>query len=115
MRLVNQVLTGLLGNTANVFLDYILIASKAAEEHFVKLDLVFSRLRTAGLKVKLEKCNFLQEKVVYLGHQIYQYGQTLHSKVQAVKMFPVLTSIDKIRSFLELTGYYRQFVKTMHT
>ncbi len=55
MRLMNEVLTGLLGNTAKVFLDDILIASKTAEDHFVNLDLVLSRLRTAGLKVKLEK------------------------------------------------------------
>ena len=112
MRLMNQVLTGLLGNTANVFLDDILIASKTAEEHFVKLDLVLSRLRAAGLKVKLEKCSFLQEKVVYLGHQIGQHGlKTLQSKVDAVKMFPIPTSVDKVRSFLGLTGYYRKFVK----
>ena len=74
MRLMNQVLTGLLGNTANVFLDDVLIASTTAEEHFVKLDLVLSRLKAAGLKVKLEKCHFLQEKVVYLGHQIDHHG-----------------------------------------
>ena len=112
MRLMNQVLTGLLGNTANVFLDDILIASKTAEEHFVKLDPVLSRLRSAGLKVRIEKCNFLQEKVIYLGYQIDQHGmKTLQSKVDAVKMFPTPASADKVRSFLGLTGYYRQYVK----
>ena len=49
MRLMNMVLHGLIGNTANVFLDDILITSKTAEEHFTKLDLVFSRLREVGL------------------------------------------------------------------
>ncbi len=67
---------------------------------------------TAGLKVKLEKCSFLQEKVVYLGHQIDQYClKTLQSKVDTVKMFPTLTTADKVRSFLRLTGYYHQLVK----
>jgi len=56
---MNTILHGLIGNTATVFLDDILIVSKTAEDHFRKLDLVFSRLASAGLNVKLEKCNFL--------------------------------------------------------
>ena len=70
-----------------------LIASKTAEEHFSKLDLVFSRLREAGLKIRLEKCSFLQDKVIYLGHQINQHGlRTVQSKVDAVNTFPTPTS-----------------------
>ena len=64
MKLMNTVLQGLIGSTASVFLDDILIVSKTEEEHFKKLDLVFSRLKGAGLKVKLEKCSFLQDKVI---------------------------------------------------
>ena len=89
-----------------------LIASKTAEEHFSKLDLVFSRLREAGLKIRLEKCLFLQDKVVYLGHQIDQHGlRTVQSKIDTVKAFPTPTSADKVRSFLGLTGYYRQYIR----
>ena len=112
MRLMNIVLRVLLGNTANVFLDDILVVSKTAEEHFIKLDFIFSRLREAGLKVRLEKFSFLQDKVIYLGHQIDQYGlQKVQSKVDAVNTFPTPTSADKVRSFLGLTGYYRQYIR----
>ncbi len=111
MRLINTVLQGLIGNTASVFLDDILIASKT-EEHFRKLDLVFSRLRGAGLKVKLEKCNFLQDKVIYLGYQIDRHGlRTVTSKVEAVRNFPVPNKVENVRLFLEITGYYRQYIK----
>ena len=65
MRLVNNVLHGLIGNTASVFLDDMLIVSQTEEEHFHKLSKVFSRLVSAGLKINLEKCRFLQEKVIY--------------------------------------------------
>ncbi len=74
MRLMNTALHGLIGNTANVFLDDMLIVSETTEEHFKKLDLVFSRLVGAGLKVMLEKCSFLQDKVIYLGYQIDRLG-----------------------------------------
>ncbi len=110
MRLMNIALHGLIGNTANVFLDDILIVSETAE-HFKKPDLVFSRLVGAGLKVKLEKCSFLQDKVIYLGYQIDRHGlRTVQSKVDAVRNFPVPTSVEKVRSYLGLTGYYRQFI-----
>ncbi len=52
MRLMNNVLHGLIGNTASVFLDDILIVSET-EEHFHKLNQVFSRLVSAELKIKL--------------------------------------------------------------
>ncbi len=43
MRLVNNVLQGLIGTTASVFLDDILIVSQT-EEHFHKLNQVFPDL-----------------------------------------------------------------------
>ncbi len=60
MRLINNILQGLIGKTASVFLDDMLIVSQT-EEHFYKLNQVITRLVSTGLKVKLEKCRFLQE------------------------------------------------------
>ena len=86
MRLINILLHGLMGNTTSVFLDDISIVSQTAAEHLGKLELVFSRLSSAGLKVKLEKSNFLQEKIVFLRHQIDKHGlRTVQSKVEAVR------------------------------
>ncbi len=101
---MNTVLKGLIGNTASVSLDDILIVSRTEEEHFRKLDQIFFRLRGAGLKVKLEKCRFLQGKVIYLRHQSDRHGlRTVVSKVEAVRNFPVSHKIKRVRSFLGLT------------
>ncbi len=109
--LMNNVLQGLIGKTASVFLDDILIVSQT-EEHFHKLNQVFTSLVSAGLKIKLKKCRFLQEKVTYLDHQIDSQGlRTVHSKVDVVKQFPQPTSVEKVKSFIGLTGYYRKFIK----
>ncbi len=111
MSLMNTVLHDLLGNTASVFLDDIPVVL-ATEEHFRKLHLIFSRLASAGLKVKLEKCQFLQDKVIYLEHQIDSNGlRTVKSKGDAVKNFPVTRTMNKAMSFFGLTGYYRQFIR----
>ncbi len=61
----------------------ILIVLQTKEEHFHKLNQVFTRLVSAGLKVRLEKCRFLQEKVIYLGHQMDSQGlRTVQSRVK---------------------------------
>ncbi len=37
--------------------------------------------------------------------------RTVQSKVDVVKEFPQPTSVEKVKSFLGLCGYYRKFVK----
>ncbi len=46
------------------------------------------------------------------GHQIYSHGlRTVQSKVEVVKAFPEPNTVDEVRSFLGLTGYYKTFIK----
>ncbi len=73
---------------------------------------MFVRLKNAGLKAKSTKCEFLKERISFLGHQVDHAGiHTMDDKIQAVKNFPRPQSADKVRSFLGLWGYYRIFVK----
>ena len=110
MKLMNTILHGLIGKTASVFLDDILVVSETTEEHLRKLNLVFSRLKSTRLKVKLEKW---QDKVLYLGHQIdCQDLRTVKSKEDAVRNFPESIIVEKVRSYLGLTGFYRQFIRS---
>ena len=43
------------------YLDDIIIYSRNDKEHLEHLEEIFKRLKAAGLKLKLEKCLFLQE------------------------------------------------------
>ena len=49
------------------YLDDILITDSTAEEHSKNLAEVLDRLADHGLKLKQEKCSFLQDSVKYLG------------------------------------------------
>ena len=40
------------------YLDNIIIYSRSEKEHLEHLEEIFTRLRAAGLKLKLEKCCF---------------------------------------------------------
>ena len=110
-RLMQVVLSGLEWDCCFVYIDDILIASQSFEEHMRHLQLVFERLRQAGLRLKPKKCLFLRERVPYLGFVISKHGiQVDSSKTDKVKNFPTPTDPTSVRSFVGLASYYRRFV-----
>lgn len=83
------------------------------DDHINHLRQVLSRLRSAGLKLKLMKCHFLRQSIEYLGHVITPVGLKPNSKqVAAVEEFPIPENISQVRQFIGLTSYYRRFVKS---
>ena len=74
MCLMNNVFSQYLDRFVLVFLDDILIYSKTKVEHEDHLRLVLHVLREHQLYAKLNKCDFYQSKVQYLGHVISKEG-----------------------------------------
>ena len=107
--LMNKVLKGL--KFAMTYLDDIIIFSKNELQHLEHLEIVFSRLREAGLKMKCSKCDFFKSKIHYLGHLISPEGiSPLPNKLDCIKHMPAPKDMKEIKQFLGLTGYYRKFV-----
>lgn len=66
----------------------------------------------AGLKVRPSTCNFLHKEITFIEHVVdAQEIHTSDKKVTAVANLPKPNSSDDGRSFLELSGYYRQFIQ----
>jgi hypothetical protein len=109
-RMMGKLLRGIKG--CLVFLDDIIIFADTWEEHQHILDEVLSRIRSTGLKVKREKCQFGQASVKFLGHIISVRGtEPDPMKVQAVQNFPTPTCLREVRGFIGLASYYRRFVR----
>ena len=107
--LMNKVLKGL--KFAMKYLDDIIIFSQDELQHLEHLEIVFSRLREAGLKMKRSKCDFFKSEIHYLGHLISPEGLIpLTNKLDSIRHMPVPNSAKEIKQFLGLTGYYRKFV-----
>ena len=106
---MNKVLEGL--NFTMTYLDDIIIFSDNKLEHLEHLEIIFSRLKEAGLKMKRSKCDFFKCKIHYLGHLISADGiRPLPNKLDSIKHTPVLKDTKEIKQSLGLTGYYRKFV-----
>ena len=109
-RLVREVLQGLEEFTG-AYLDDIIIFSSSWQDHARHIQLVFERIRQAGLTLKRAKCVFATAEVDFLGHKVgLGKVEPRRQTVQALIDFPRPTAQKQLRSYLGLAGYYRRFI-----
>lgn len=95
-----------------VYLDDLIVFGRTLEEHEERLLKVLDRLEECGLKVSIDKCQFCQPQVKFLGHIVSASGvATDPEKVSAVTHWKKPTDLKSLRSFLGFCGYYRRFIK----
>ena len=112
MELMNMVFKNFLDIYAIVFIDDILVYSKAEAEHEEHLHQVFETLRANRLYAKFSKCEFWMKQVSFLGHVVSSEGLSVDpAKIEVVTNWPRPSTISEVRSFLGLVGYYRRFVE----
>ena len=80
------------------------------------LEEVLKRLKTAGLRLRKEKCVFMAPSVAYLGHKIDAQGlHPLPDKVQAIQEAPRPRNSSELKSYLGLLSYYSKFLPHLST
>ena len=84
-RLMDIVMSGLHFQVCLVYLDDIITFSETLEQHIERLLIVLGRLRSAGLKLKPQKCALFQKSINFLGHVVSERGiETDPAKIEAV-------------------------------
>ena len=79
------------------YLDDILVSGENEEQHLKNLEGVLNRLEKYGLRGQLSKCQFFQDSVEYLGHEINQDGiRPLEKKVLAIKQAPSPKTVQQL-------------------
>lgn len=85
-----------------VYLDSLIVFGHSLEKHEEHLLGVLDRLEEVGLKVSLDKCQFCQSRVKYVGHIVSNDG--------VATKWPQPTGLKSLRSFLGFCGYYHCFI-----
>ena len=79
-RLMNTIFEKEISFFILVYLNDTLIYSRSMGEHWDHLKCALDKLRRAKLFGRLHKCEFLNDKVDYLGFEVSQEGLALHLK-----------------------------------
>ena len=99
-----------------VRIDDILVSGKDELNHRANLEKVLSRLSSAGLRLRLDKCLFMQSSVTYCGYVITGDGiQPMAAKVEVIKNAPEPKDVSQLRAFLGLLNYYHHFLPDVAT
>ena len=99
-----------------VRVDDILVSGKDDPDHLANLEAVLSRISTAGLKLRLAKCLFIQPEVTYYGYVISGDGiKPVVAKVDAIKNAPEPKNVSQLRAFLGMLNCYHRFLPDVAT
>ncbi len=64
-RMIHTLFSDLIDKGVYAYLDDLIICNKDGDSHLAKLEAVLLKLREAGLKAKLTKCEFLKSKITF--------------------------------------------------
>ncbi|KAI2646432.1 Transposon Tf2-6 polyprotein [Labeo rohita] len=81
-------------------------------KHHQHVQQVLQKLCEHSLYLKLEKCEFHQPSVQFLGYNISAEGvQMDQGKVNAIQEWPQPSSVKELQCFLGFSNFYRRFIK----
>jgi hypothetical protein len=95
-----------------IYINDILIYLNSFEEHIIHVHQVLQCLKEYGLYVKLKKCEFHAQKVIFLRYVISIEGIFMNSShIEFIVEWLPLKSIHDIQVFLDFANYYQHFIK----
>ncbi len=105
-------MSSVLNRQVVVYIDDILIYSDTLEDHVQHVRAVLQRLIQYQLFAKIEKCDFHQTSISFLGYIISPGGVAMEEgKVKAVVEWPRPTTLKELQRFLGFANFYRRFIR----
>ena len=93
-------------------MDNFYVYGKSFDDCLSNLERVLQRCEETNLVLNWEKCHFMVNEGIVLGHKISERGiEVDKAKVDAIEKMSCPKDIQCIRSFLGHDGSYRRFIK----
>ena len=97
--------------TIEVFMEDFSMLGNSFDNCLENLRLVLIRCEETNLVLNWEKCHFMVQEGIVLGHQIFARGIEVNkAKIEAIEKLPPPSSVKGIRSFLGHAGFYRRII-----
>lgn len=110
-RLVTIAMAGLNYDVCFIYLDDLIVVGNSLQTHNKNLIKVLQRLREVNLKLNPQKCEFLKQQLLYLGHVISADGISPDpEKTKVISEYPVPKNADEAKRFVAFANYYRKFI-----
>ena len=98
--------------TIKIFMDDFSVLGDSFDNCLENLRSVLVRCEETNLVLNWEKCHFMVQEGIVLGHRISARGiEVDRVKIEAIEKLPPPSSVKGIRSFLGHVGFYRRFIK----
>lgn len=111
-RTIDDILREDIGKTCQVYMDDVIIFSPDEKSHLEHINNILRKIEKAGMRISVQKSRFFRTEVSFLGFIVTTEGiKTCPDKVRDIIEFRVPESLKSLRSFLGLSGFYRQFIK----
>lgn len=112
-RFINKIFCDLIAqHKLIIYIDDIMIATRTIDEHLEILIEVFRLLSENLLELRLSKCQFLYEKIDYLGYTVDEKGiSPNYSNIKSIEEYPIPRNLKELQRFLGMCSYFRKFVQ----
>ncbi|KAK1645407.1 hypothetical protein QYE76_063212 [Lolium multiflorum] len=111
-RCMSAIFHGFCESIVEVFMDDFSVYGNSFDNCLRNLDKVLQRCEETNLVLNWEKCHFMVNEGIVLGHKIFERGiEVDRAKVEAIEKMPYPRDVKGIRSVLGHAGFYRRFIK----
>jgi hypothetical protein len=98
------------------YIDDLLIFSPDITSHLRHIHTVLEELDQAGLKLNIQKCQFFQKEVLYLGFKLDTKGISLaEDRIEVINNYPRPTNLKTLRGFLGMVNYFKKLIPDLST
>ena len=111
-RCMMAIFSDMVEKTIEIFMDDFSVMGNSFDNCLANLRAVLARCEETNLVLNWEKCHFMVQEGIVLGHRISARGiEVDRAKIEAIEKLPPPSSVKGIRSFLGHAGFYRRFIK----
>jgi hypothetical protein len=111
-RCMMSIFSDFVENIMEVFMDDFSVHGSSFNNCLANLERVLERCEKVNLVLNWEKCHFMVQEGIVLGHLVSERGiEVDKAKIEIIENMLPPKSVKEVRSFLGHAGFYRRFIK----